>query len=71
MYLNSSIAYAGLQLGFLYNRIKQLSDVQNNLLEPLKFLPPSSKEKCVDIHSHFFFYQSACMTEQHRNFSLY
>lgn len=55
MYFRSSIAYPGLQLGFLHNRTEQLSDVPNNLLEPLKFFPHLSKERCVGIHSQFFF----------------
>lgn len=71
MYLNFTIAYAGLQLGFLHNRIKQLFLIsQNNLLEPLKFFPRLSKKNMLAFILNFF-YQSVRMTEQHRNSSLY
>lgn len=71
MYLKFFHCLCWFAMGFLHNRIKQLPDDWNNLLEPLKFFRHLSEGKCVGIHSLFFFSQSACMTEQHSNSSLY
>lgn len=54
MYLNFTIAYADLQLGFLHNRVKQLFLMPGiiclNLLNFSSFI----KEKYVGVHYPFF-----------------